>query len=373
MNVSSPLLQGYAKKHGVNWRLKTKEETSEEYVDALIESLGKEPIEKQASFNTDLEDIDSISTTKGCECLLAKARDEDESFDEKVYDELSNMKERALYFYLHYNELFDQVLELYDLEAKQGWRGRKTAALPIESVHGNLQDLVNALKSFYGKESRGKNLKIKPVVKVDRVTYVAYIEDILTNDLTFNGDKLESETPRRPVFMAYFRYRPVEGILEVKGEGGKEHVTSLQHLFIKHFLKTDPMKHLKPIRYNFEKIRDLKTLEFPVTTQDRIDSVTLKGLHIVHNEKTVNLSIDIASDPNRQGVGPMRERLQKMNIDLAEYEVRKFKIQVIFKQGKGRRERVTVAVTYPDVCDLKDREIDNTVRKLLKKWDLDLF
>ena len=59
----------------------------------------------------------------------------------------------------------------------------------------------------------------------------------------------------------------------------------------------------------------------------------------------------------------------KMDIDLNDYDVKKFKLQVIFQAitGENGQDRVTVAVTHPDTCDLKDREIDNTVRELLKK------
>jgi hypothetical protein len=375
MKVRPQLLEQYAERHGVKSRRKTKEETSEEYVDAVREILTKEPVKNQASFNDDIEDIDSMSTERGCEQLKMKVFEEDRPFDEKAYSELSNGKERALYFYLNYYDLFYETRDLYDLETKQGWRGRKTETIPLESVRDNIPDLEKALKKFYSKEARGSHLKVKQIPKDGRITYVAYIEDIPTNDLTFQGDQLESEQPRRPVFMAYFLYRPKDGIIEVKAEGGKARVKRLQDLFITHFLKADPRKFEKAVRYDFEKVKQLDELEFPTETKDNVESVTLKGLKLVHIEKTLWLSIDLAHDPNRTGVIPMQERLKKMDVDLKEYEVRSFKLRVVFKrlQGQTRQERVTVAVTHPDISDLKDREIDNTVRGLLKKWKLDFF
>lgn len=375
MKVGPQLLEQYAERHGVKFRKKTKEETSEEYVDAVRDSLAKEPDKNQASFNTDLDDIDSMSTERACEQLKLKVLEEERPFNEKVYCELSNGKERAMYFYLNYYDLFYETRDLYDLETKQGWRGRKTEAVQLESVRDNIPDLEKALKQLYSKESKGRHLKVKQIPKEGRITYVAYIEDILTNDLTFKGDNLESEQPRRPVFMAYFLYRPKDGIIEVKAEGGKARVKRLQDLFIKHYLKGDPRKFEKAVRYDFEKIKQLDALEFPTETQDRVESVTLKGLKLVQNEKTLWLTIDLAHDPERTGVLPMKERLAKMDIDLKEYNVTSFKLRVVFKpiEGKTRHEKVTVAITHPDVCDLKDREVDNAVRGLLKKWKLDFF
>jgi hypothetical protein len=43
----------------------------------------------------------------------------------------------------------------------------------------------------------------------------------------------------------------------------------------------------------------------------------------------------------------------------------------VFKQiGKGRRKQVTVSITPPNSCDLKNRSQDDTVRKLLKDWGI---
>lgn len=375
MSVRPQLLEQYAVRHGVKFPKKTKEQTSEEHVDAILEVLEKAPEKNQAGFNTDLSDIDSMSTQRGCEHLMAKVVEEGLDFDLKAYEELSNMKERSMFFYLGYYDLFYQTRDLYDLETKQGWRGRKTEPVPLKEVRNNIPDLEKALKDLYGKESRGRNLKVKQIPKKGRITYVVYIEDILTNDLAFKGDKIENAQPRRPVFMAYFLYRPKEGIVEVKALGGQARVKRLQDIFITHFLKGDPKKYEKAVRYNFEKLKELDELDFPTDVKHNVESVTLKGLYLVHNEKTLRLAIDLGSDPNRTGVLPMQERLMKMDIDLNDYDVKKFKLQVFFKplQGGKGKDRVTVAVTHPDTCDLKDREIDNTVRELLKKWELDFF
>lgn len=66
--------------------------------------------------------------------------------------------------------------------------------------------------------------------------------------------------------------------------------------------------------------------------------------------------------------------LESMNIVLEEFEIRKFKVKVVFKPtSKGRRRQVTAEITHPDGCNLKQRQIDAVVYKLLKKWGLVLF
>jgi len=374
MKVSSKLLEQYSKRHGIAFTVQEEGKSSEEFADAFIKKLEKEPTKNQEAFWMDIDDIDSISTQNGCEYLLNRVQAENISFDEQEFEKLENLKERAMYFYLNHYDIFNETCDMYSLDMKQGWRGRKTEAIPFKDVRKNLTDLENALKEIYRKEYKGKNLKIKHVDKSDRIYFIAYIEDVFTNDLAFEGNKLNNKLPRRPVLRVYFLYRPTEGIIEVKAKGGKKRFKLLQDIFITSFLQADPDKHKKLVRYDFNKINNLDALTFPTEAKDNIESVTLKGIRIVHNENDVRLSIDVAHNPKKHGVLPMQDKLNEMNIDLEEFEVKQFKLLVVFnKVGQLRQQRVTTAITFPNICNLKERKIDNTIRKLLKKWKLDLL
>lgn len=375
IRVRSDLLVDYGKYHNIGLPKQKKGQSGEDYAEAILAKLDKEPSTKQAKFNSGLEDIDAISSTKGCEYLLNRASSEDLQFNNEEYDKLGNMKERAMYFFLKYADLFDQASEMFDLQNKQGWCGRRTTTMQSTKYNQHIPDLEKALQQLYRKESRGKNLKVKIIVKEEKIIFIAYVEDILTTDLEFKNKKLESEIPRRPVLTIYFRYYAKTGVLDVKAKGGTARVEELQNLFIETYLKSDPAKHKRNIRYDFEKIKQLDKLNLKWKTSDRIESVTLKGLKLIHNENHRNLSVDIKTDPNKNGMYSMKEHLKAMNINLKEHEVRKFKLQFIFKKvgNSNRQKKLTVAITYPNRCDLKDGPHDEIVRRLLKEWEFDLI
>lgn len=372
MKLSPDLLSQYAKHHGVSFKTKI-EEGGEKMADEFMLIIQKETEDKQAAFWGDAQEIDDIGTENGCDYLITRAVERNFNIDDETYTKLKNSKERSLFFYLNFPELFSETRDVYNLENLQGWRAEKTISKTLELIIPNINDFKEGLKGIYAKEYKAKHLKVKHVSRGDTVTFVAYIEDALTNDLSFSKGDLNSRTPRKPVFMAYFLYRPSEGILEVKAKGGKKRIEQLQKAFIQYMLMEKDPEIKNAVRYNFDKVRDIASLRFPTSTQDLVESATLKGLRIVNHSNKKRISIDIANSRG-SGTEPMSACLNEMAIDLMDYELTQFKIEIIFKDlGKGKKRKITTTITYPNICDLKERDIDFKVRRLLKKWGLDLF
>lgn len=371
IKISPDLLVQYAKKQGLNFQTKL-EEGGEKLSEEFLTILEKESEEKRESFWLDTLEIDEIGTGNGCDYLLNRVIDSGYEFDEELYQKLKNSKERALYFYLNFYELFTETCDEYNIDNMQGWRGEKTVAKSFDEIVVNISNLEEGLKSLYRKEFKGNNLKIKHIRKKDRVIFIAFVEDSLTNDTTFKKGNLSNRVPRKPVFAVYYLYRPEEGILEVKAKGGKRKIKHLKEVFIEQLLKVEA-KVSDNVRYNFESIQNIEELSFPLDRTDLVESVTLKGLRLIHNSTKTRLSIDVGN-ANSTDTTPMIESLKMMNIDLADYRVTQFKLEIIFdSQGKGQRPKVTATISHPNICNLKEREIDIKVRQLLKKWNLDLF
>jgi hypothetical protein len=144
--------------------------------------------------------------------------------------------------------------------------------------------------------------------------------------------------------------------LEVKAQGGKARIKELQNIFIEDFLKADPDEFADLLRFSFDKVQDLSALSFPVSVEDNVESVVLKGLKIVNKKSHLNLAIDIVPKEGKIGVEQMLEELESMNIQLEAFEIKKFKIQVNFKPiGQGRRRHVTAEIIHPDGCNLKQQ------------------
>ncbi|MEK7524390.1 MAG: hypothetical protein AAB588_05180 [Patescibacteria group bacterium] len=371
MKISPDLLSRYAKHHGIDFKTKEKE-AGEQVAEEFMKMLEQESEDKRAAFWLDTCDIDEIGTGNGCDYILNRAVEQGFNINEEDYQKLRNSKERAMYFYLNFYELFCETYDEYGIENMQGWRSEKAASKDIDKILVNVADFENGLKALYGKEYKGKNLKVKYLRKTERIIFTAYVEDAFTNDMSFKKGNLNPKTPRKPVFMAYFLYVPKEQLLEVKAHGGAKKIQELQAAFIRLMLKEEPAI-TNNVRYDFERVRNINALYFPTQATDFVESVTLKGLRLIHNSTKTSLIIDIGNT-SRSGTEPIIESLKAMNIDLLDYRITQFKIKVVFKsQGKGRKRKVTTAITYPNICDLKEREIDIIVYQLLRRWGLDLF
>lgn len=371
-HISPDLLRQYANYHRIAFET-DQDEAGEKVAEECIAMVEKQPEAKQGQFLTDMSDIDEIATGNGCDLLLHKAIEQGGNWEQKEYQALLNAKERAMYFYLHCYDLFYETFDQYNLENLQGWRGEKVTTKNPKDLIARLGAFKQGLKTLYAKEYKGKNLKVKHLQRDNAVVFVAYIEDAFVNDLSFEKGDLRPKTPRKPVLRAYFRYRHEEGVLEVKAPGGMERIAELQRQFIEHLLQETPVV-TDQARYDFERVRDIGTLAFPTETRDGVERVTLKGLRLFHNSSKAGITIYLGNVTGH-GTAPMIECLEKMHLNLAYYLVTQFKIEVVFKNesGEGRRKKVTVTVTKPNVCDLRDRDIDATVRRLLKRWKLDLF
>ena len=324
----------------------------------------------------DFDDIDSMSTQEACEYLLNRLQGSGKSLGDETVEGFKSLCQQAMYFYLYHKDLFYETFDSYSIDVKQGWKGRKTVSIPLDKFIDNIEDFKKAIKSLYKKEYRGKKITIRYDDKGDRIIFTVHVEDVYTTDLGFDEEKeiLNNKNPRKPVFPINFLYKPSEGILEVIAKGGKPRVQELQNIFIEHFLKADPEELADISRFCFDKVQDIKNLTFPVSTQDGVESVTLKGLKIAHKESHTVHSIDITPQEGKVGVQQMQDELESMNIELEEFEIKKFKVKVIFKPtDKGRRRQVTAEITHPDGCSLKQRQIDGVVYKLLKKWGIVLF
>ncbi len=369
------MLVEYAKFHGIDLKFENEAERGEAAARKTLALVEQQSGEIQGNFFMDLDDIDSMGKREICERISNHLQEINTPLDDDVVESLGHWKEWSLYFYLNHKDLFYKIFDSCTFDMKQGWKGRKTVSKPFAEVVNNIEDLKRELKKLYKREHKGNKIKIRHEDKGDRVIFPAHIQDAFTVDTGFKKDneELKNHKPRKPVFPINFLYRPEKGVLEVKAKGGKPRVKELQGIFIEHYLKADPSQFEDIDRFGFDKIQDLSNLDFPIEAQDNVESVILNGLKVSHKENHTNLKIDIYPEEG-SGVGPMLEALQARDIDLDEFQITQIKVKILFKPpSKGKQRSVTVTITDPDGCNLKQREIDLVVYELLKRWGLILF
>ena len=98
-----------------------------------------------------------------------------------------------------------------------------------------------------------------------------------------------------------------------------------------------------------------------------LKSIRLKNIGVPHK-----LYIDVGGKEQYSGTDAVQKILKELHLDRStEWEPESIKITVVFKQiGRGRRKQVSVSITPPNTCDLKNRPQDDIVRKLLKDWGI---
>lgn len=375
MKISPSMLIEYGKRHDVTLNLNPDLEAGEGCARRVMSQVEKEDDPSQGAFVTDFDDIDAMAKEEICTRLANNLLSKGDPLSEETVETLKNWTQWAMYFYLNHYELFYEAFDDCALDMKQGWKGRKTVAVPFDDFKKNLNDFKKALREFYSKEYKGKKINVWWRDKKDRVIFTAHVEGTFKTEKEFEkgSEDLKNQKPWKPVFPINFLYRPDEGILEVKAKGGKTRVQELQYLFIEHFLKADPSKFEDMSRFDFEKVQNLATLTFPLAIQDGVENVLLKGIKIRQVETGMILSLDVNRDAG-SGVEPMIEALAERNIDeeaMQTFEIKHYRIRVLFKPpAKGRQRSVTVTITNPDGCNLKQRDVDMVVYNLLKRWGL---
>lgn len=372
IQVQPALLTQYAASYGLTFESEQAiagEEAAEEFM-KFLDSL---PEEKKKDIWSDFYDIDNIASKTGCDYLVNSALKQGKDLNKEAFTNLRNDKERAVYFHLNHNDILSNVTVEYNIDNLQGWRSERTTSKAIQDIIPHMPAFVAALKAFYNEEYRGHQITVKKLEKLDRTIFTAHIEDTYTSDPLFEENGLlNSKAIRRPVFSIHFLYRPQEGVLGVKAPGGIKRIQALQKIFIKTMLQQKEPVLQEAMQFDFEKIKELSD-PLPLYSEDGIDRVTLCGLRLVDNHTKSTHSIDIGRH-RTTGVGSMTDILREKNIDLKDYQVTQFKFEVVLKKdGKGRARRVTVKVSSPNICDLKERPIDYIVWDLLKRWELALF
>lgn len=346
---------------------------SEEKADRFMKGLNNADPTIQGPVWLAIYDIDDMATRNGCELLLNQVIAKHKStFDEDEYSKQKRVKEKSMYFFLRFNDLFKRCHADHELVSMRGWKAEKVSKKSFSEIEDNVPALRAALQEIYTKEYKGENLVVNAFEKDGKAFFIAYIEDTYDASLGFKKGKLSEEDPRKPVFIVHFKYQPEQGLLEVRARGGNKKVKTLQRIFIREILEEEP--ELKnELRYNFNKVADLQNLELPLKTMDRVERVLVYALRLKHKVTKANIYVDLGHEEG-SGAEPMDQKLKKMNIELEDYKVTQFKLRFFFeKTATERTRRVTATMSHPNSCDLMERPIDEAVRVLLKRWNLQFF
>jgi hypothetical protein len=372
LHISSELINEYLKTlHGVDFPVGDKKETREQCADRFIDFIYKQAEDLRNKVFMELEYVNSLSSENHISALCNSSPDIDREND--IEKRATTYDERALLAFTHHPKDFDDYYSKANIQEL----GVKELTLPkiIDVSEINKVTKIEAfetkVQNIYRKTLKGEKCKIKVFKDDGKLILRAYLEDLPTRDTVFDGKQLDEKHIRKPVFDAVFVYKPDLKMLGVRALGGKPIVSELQKLFCSHFLGIDNI-NTEEERYSLATVKDLANLNLIANASYGVERVYLKSIRLKNKGVPHKLYIDVGGKEQYSGTDAVQKILIELRLDKsAEWEPESIKITVVFKQtGKGRRKQVSVSITPPNTCDLKNRPQDDVVRKLLKDWGI---
>lgn len=346
------------------------EDTAERFITGIKNHTSRDQI------FVDLEYINDVSSPRHINAILTRATIARKKIDEPDYAKCKKDDERAMWWYMHHRDIFDQYTETNDLEdlsgAKEIILPSKCTKTSDEIITGGFIELEKQVSVVYSKSLRGDKCKVKYWKLEDDDTLIvrAYLEDLPTGELAFEGNDITPNKPHRPVFNVIFIYNSIHKMLGVKALGGNENIEGLQGIFCTLFLGCR-LDETEKRAFDLTNISDIANVTLVAEPEDNIEQVYLKAVELKHKSGAPhNLRVDVGGKERKNGTEAVTELLNEIGLkNLSQWEVKKIEIKFIFKNtlGKGRKRQITARIT-PDGCSLKQRKEDKVIRNLLQKW-----
>ena len=371
MHISAPIIAEYlSKRHSVNFPLGKKDESREECADRFIDFIHKQNERLQDEVFMELEYINSLSSENHIKALCDTFSEIDR--EDVIEKDSTTYDERALRAFTHYPQQFDEYYGKANIEELGVKELTLPKVVPISEITvAKINSFQEKVQGVYKKSLKGEKCKIKTFPDADKLILRAYLEDLPTRDTVFDGKNLDEKHIRKPVFDVVFVYTPELKVLGVRALGGKDIIQALQKLFCAHFLGIPNVNTAEP-RYFLTSVQNLTNLKLVPDATYGVERAYLKSIRLKNKGVPHKLYIDVGGREKYSGADAIQTILKELNLDRSTgWEAESIKITVVFKQtGKGRRKQVTVTVTPPSTCDLKNRKQDDIVRKLLKDWGI---
>ncbi len=372
LRVSSEILNEYLKKlHGLDFAVGDKKEKKGECAERFIDFINNQSEKKRDTIFAELEYVNLLSSENHISAICSSSPNINREKD--IEDVAHTYDERALLIFTRFQKEFENYYSKANIQEL----GVKELTLPkvvevsVINEKSKIEAFETKVQNIYRKTYKGEKCKINVFQDDGKLILRAYLEDLPTRDTVFDGKQLDEKHIRKPVFDAVFVYKPDLMMLGVRALGGKPIVSELQKTFCSHFLGIDKI-NTEEERYSLTTVKDLANLNLVANASYGVERVYLKSIRLKNKGVPHKLYIDVGGKEQYSGTDAIQKILKELRLDsTSEWEPESIKITVVFKQiGKGRRKQVSVSITPPNTCDLKNRPQDDTVRKLLKDWGI---
>jgi hypothetical protein len=302
--------------------------------------------------------------------------------DAAFLDSLSNPYERSLWMFINAQDRFRHAEEVRFTEDRR--RGRMWAGYMTEArrvVHRDavtLHAFVSAIKEFSGAAHVHVDIfdRVRTTHEGDEcdlVQVTIYREGRPDDLLRFDDAGALVRQAYRPVFEAALTYEPATGGIEVVA-GDKATRLETVKAAVVHLLGIAFKENRLPLRrYDLSVL--LTPFDFPVDEEDHIEGVEVRELRLMPIEdssRRVTLEVMARADGT---IWSMADELFEDRTPLRDGFVvtrAKLAVKLARRPGSGRRRTLTLTITWPHGCDLKDRTAAEQLigEKYLRRWKI---
>lgn len=324
----------------------------------------------------DAERVHALSDEPGQAAIYSVA--EDPAF----LDGLANPHARTLWMFLNALDRFRHAEEVrFTDDRRRGrmWAGFMTdAGCVVQRDAATCDAFVADIKDFSGAANAHVDIfdRVRTTLEgddCDLVQVTIYREGRPDDLLRFDDKGALVRQPYRPVFEAAITYEPATGSIEVIAND-KTTRQEIVRAAVTHLLGIEFQDSRLPLR-RYDLSRLLTPYDFPVDPEDGIEGVEVRELRLMpidQSGRRVTLENMARADGT---VWSMADELFQDRTPLRDgFVVTRAKIAVKLarRPGSDRRRTLTLTITWPHGCDLKDRTATEQMigEKYLRRWGL---
>lgn len=281
---------------------------------------------------------------------------------------LPNHHARAMTVYLDHADYWVAATRLHDLGSMSYWRKRKNLPKTSAAVDkASVARLAELIKAHFSKtDGRGKNCEVEVYRWGERDYFFAFPEDHAQHGAEWE-DGERKVRPHNPAFDLVFVYSQAEGTLELNCRGATKADEALQGLFAQAILGLDAL----PPDPKSKEVYDLGPLmrpdfEFMHAPDSGIGTVVVKRLRLTSRVRAGDqLIVSANTDRDRLAVYALAEEIGRA-LPLHLYDVTQVELAATLQIDPGKKAKtVTIRITHPNSCSLKQDEVGNRLRKML--------
>lgn len=326
-------------------------------------------------------DIMKMANEAGVRMIIEEGRDRHHNVD--LADRLHEMRSPlavVFWTFLEHPVVFDVAKRLHHCSTLSRWRKRVIVPeVLVDTSREAAQALAERISTYYRtREGRGSVCRVDHYARNEKLYWFAYPEDYPTGRLVYDKAKRLLFRTQRPAFEVIFVYTEgTEGERSVDTwlRGDDRTFGDLLNVFGDIILGTSLHPgDAPPIVYNLTKLMN-RDFRFPSDPEDGIEKVLVDKLRLrvmVAGNRRIHLEADTRADP--QGVYDLLDDITaggRLPRELL--QVQWAQISAVFRDpagGQDKKRRFTI--THGDRCSLKHEGEDALLRKLLKRWEIDV-